>query len=106
MLLGVEPGAVRWLNRLGDMAAPALEVEGLIKRYGGRAVVDGLSLTLRPGTVLALLGPNGAGKTTTVEICEGFRRADAGTVRVLGLDPRDPALRPRAGVRLPAGAGG
>jgi len=80
------------------MASAALEVEGLVKRYGGRPVVDGLSLWLRPGTVLALLGPNGAGKTTTVEICEGFRRADAGTVRVLGLDPRDRSLRPRIGV--------
>ena len=53
--------------------------------------------------MLALLGPNGAGKTTTVEVCEGFRRADGGTVRVLGLDPRDPALRPRIGVMPQAG---
>ena len=81
----------------------ALEVTGLVKRYAGRAVVDGLSLAVRPATVLALLGPNGAGKTTTVEICEGFRTADAGTVRVLGLDPRDPALRPRVGVMPQAG---
>jgi ABC-2 type transport system ATP-binding protein len=85
------------------MASPALEVEGLVKRYGGRAVVDGLSLNVQPATVLALLGPNGAGKTTTVEICEGFRRSDAGTVRVLGLDPRDRALRPRIGVMPQAG---
>ena len=81
----------------------ALEVVGLVKRYADRAVVDGLSLTVRPATVLALLGPNGAGKTTTVEICEGFRRPDAGSVRVLGLDPRDPALRPRVGVMPQAG---
>jgi ABC-2 type transport system ATP-binding protein len=80
------------------MASPALEVTGLVKRYAGRAVVDGLSLSVQPATVLALLGPNGAGKTTTVEICEGFRRADEGSVRVLGLDPRDRALRPRIGV--------
>src|SRR3954454_15441111 len=106
MLLGVEPGGWRGLNRLRVMASAALEVEGLVKRYGERAVVDGLSLTLRPGTVLALLGPNGAGKTTTVEICEGFRRADSGTVRVLGLDPHDPALRPRVGVMLQDGVGG
>ncbi|NUT95339.1 MAG: ABC transporter ATP-binding protein, partial [Saccharothrix sp.] len=57
------------------------------------------------GDVLALLGPNGAGKTTTVEVCEGFRAADGGTVRVLGLDPRSPALRPRIGV-MPQGGGG
>ena len=76
---------------------------GLVKRYAGRAVVDGLSLEVRPGTVLALLGPNGAGKTTTVEVCEGFRSPDEGTVRVLGLDPRDPALRPRVGVMPQSG---
>src|SRR3954447_5229408 len=80
------------------MASPTLEVEGLVKRYRGRAVVDGVSLSVQPATVLALLGPNGAGKTTTVEICEGFRRPDEGTVRVLGRDPRDAALRPRIGV--------
>lgn len=76
----------------------ALEVTGLVKRYAGRAVVNGLDLTAQAGTVLAVLGPNGAGKSTTIEICEGFRTADAGQVRVLGLDPRDPALRARIGV--------
>ena len=80
------------------MTAPALAVVGLVKRYGGRAVVDDLSLQVRPGTVLALLGPNGAGKTTTVEVCQGFRTPDAGAVQVLGMSPRDPALRPRIGV--------
>ena len=80
-----------------------MQVEALVKRYSGRPVVDGLSLTVRPGTVLALLGPNGAGKTTTVEVCEGFRTADEGSVRVLGLDPRDPALRPRVGVMPQSG---
>lgn len=80
------------------MSVPALDVVGLVKRYGTRIAVDGLSLAARTGTVLALLGPNGAGKTSTIEVCEGFRRADGGTVQVLGLDPRDPALRPRVGV--------
>ncbi len=80
------------------MTAPALDVQGLVKRYSGRAVVDDLSLQVRPGTVLALLGPNGAGKTTTVEICQGFRTPDAGEVRVLGQSPRDASLRPRIGV--------
>ena len=78
--------------------AAALEVDGLVKRYSGRAVVDGLTFVARRGTVLALLGPNGAGKSTTVEICEGFRRPDAGSVRVLGLPPTDHSLRPRVGV--------
>jgi len=85
------------------VTAPALDVVGLVKSYGGRRVVDELSLQVRPGTVLALLGPNGAGKTTTVEVCQGFRSPDAGTVRVLGLSPRDPALRPRIGVMPQAG---
>ncbi len=76
----------------------ALRVDGLVKRYGGRAVVDGLSFTARTGTVLALLGPNGAGKSTTIEICEGFRTADEGSVQVLGCAPDAPGLRPRVGV--------
>ncbi|RKT56334.1 ABC transporter ATP-binding protein [Saccharothrix australiensis] len=84
---------------------PAVEVSGLVKRYGSVVAVNGLDLTLERGTVLALLGPNGAGKTTTVEVCEGFRRADGGQVRVLGLDPRAPELRPRIGV-MPQGGGG
>jgi ABC-2 type transport system ATP-binding protein len=85
---------------------PAVDVTGLVKRYGDTTAVDGLSLCLQPDTVLALLGPNGAGKTTSVEICEGFRKPDAGTVRVLGLDPasQGAALRPRIGV-MPQGGG-
>jgi ABC-2 type transport system ATP-binding protein len=76
----------------------ALEVSGLVKRYGSRTAVDGLDLQVRTGTVLALLGPNGAGKTSTIEVCEGFRTSDGGSVSVLGLSPTDPALRPRVGV--------
>src|ERR1700753_3648314 len=77
----------------------------MVKRYGALTAVDGLSLTARRGEVTAILGPNGAGKTTTVEVCEGYRNADGGTVRVLGLDPgRDAgALKPRVGVMLQAG---
>jgi ABC-2 type transport system ATP-binding protein len=87
-------------------AVSAVEVSGLVKRYGRTTAVAGIDLRLRAGSVLALLGPNGAGKTTTVEICEGFRTADAGTVRVLGLDPvtEGAALRPRIGV-MPQGGG-
>ncbi|SDF24782.1 ABC-2 type transport system ATP-binding protein [Blastococcus aurantiacus] len=66
---------------------PAVRVRGLVKRYAGRAVVDGLDLDVHRGEVFALLGPNGAGKTTTVEILEGLRRRDEGEVRVLGDDP-------------------
>ncbi|WP_285742577.1 ABC transporter ATP-binding protein [Lentzea sp. NBRC 105346] len=83
----------------------AVEVSGLVKRYGSKTAVDGLDLVQERGTVLALLGPNGAGKTSTVEICEGFRGYDAGSVRVLGLPAGSPALRPRIGV-MPQGGGG
>ncbi|AOT58330.1 MULTISPECIES: ABC transporter ATP-binding protein [Streptomyces] len=83
----------------------AVRVRGLVKRYGTKTAVDGLDLDVRTGTVTAVLGPNGAGKTTTVETCEGYRRPDAGTVRVLGLDPVADAarLRPRVGVMLQSG---
>jgi ABC-2 type transport system ATP-binding protein len=86
-------------------AGLAVVVRDLVKRYDGRAVVDGLSLTVAPGEIVGLLGPNGAGKTTTVEIVEGYRRADAGEVRVLGLDParEGRALRPRLGLMLQQG---
>jgi ABC-2 type transport system ATP-binding protein len=87
------------------VTAAALEVTDLVKRYGERTAVDGLSFTVRAGTVTALLGPNGAGKTTTVECAEGFRDPDAGTVRVLGLDPRDQAVKHRIGVMPQAGGG-
>src|SRR3954452_6002127 len=81
----------------------ALEVVDLVKRYGERTAVDGLSLSVPAGTVVTLLGPNGAGKTTTVEVCEGFRTPDAGVVRVLGGPPAQ--ARDRVGV-MPQGGGG
>jgi ABC-2 type transport system ATP-binding protein len=83
----------------------AVDVRGLRKSYGGRDVVDGLDLQATAGAVTAVLGPNGAGKTTTVECCEGLRSPDAGSVRVLGLDPVTDAaaLRPRVGVMLQDG---
>ncbi|MBE9499271.1 MULTISPECIES: ABC transporter ATP-binding protein [Streptomyces] len=86
-------------------SSAAVEVAGLVKRYGSRTAVDGLDLTVARGTVTAFLGPNGAGKTTTVETCEGYRRPDSGTVRVLGLDPiaQGAELRPRIGVMLQSG---
>ncbi|MFE1952383.1 ABC transporter ATP-binding protein [Streptomyces sp. NPDC059524] len=83
---------------------PVVHLTGLVKRYGSKTAVDGLDLTTAPG-ITAVLGPNGAGKTTTVEICEGYRRPDGGTARVLGLDPVKQAsqLRPRIGVMLQSG---
>jgi ABC-2 type transport system ATP-binding protein len=82
-----------------------VEISGLVKSYGRTTAVAGLTLHAERAQVTAIVGPNGAGKTTTVEICEGYRRPDAGTVRVLGLDPiRDArALRPKVGVMLQTG---
>ena len=78
----------------------AIEVRGLRKAYGGTVAVDGVDLSVASGEIFALLGPNGAGKTTTVETAEGHRRPDAGSVRVLDLDPvaDHAALVPRVGV--------
>ena len=85
--------------------AYAIEVAALEKRYGATSAVDGISFSIATGEVFGLLGPNGAGKTTTVEILEGYRRADAGEVRVLGVDPwrEGDELRPRIGVMLQEG---
>jgi ABC-2 type transport system ATP-binding protein len=84
---------------------PALTVADLRKVYAGRAVVDGLSFEAPAGRVTAVLGPNGAGKTTTIECCEGLRRPDGGTIRVLGVDPwrASAAARARVGVMLQDG---
>ena len=82
-----------------------VEIISLVKRYGDKTAVDELTLTAQCGEVTAILGPNGAGKTTTIEVCEGYRRADGGTVRVLGMDPATDSarLRPRVGVMLQSG---
>ena len=71
------------------MEAIPLEVNNLKKYYGDLKAVDGISFSVNKGEVFGLLGPNGAGKTTTIEILEGLRKKDDGTVKVLGLDPWD-----------------
>jgi ABC-2 type transport system ATP-binding protein len=80
----------------------AVKVQGLRKSYGHLEAVRGIDFTIRPGEVFGLLGPNGAGKTTTVEILEGYRKREAGTVEVLGIDPQraTAAWRERIGVML------
>ena len=65
----------------------AIKVEGLRKRYNGVEAIRGVSFEIAAGEIFGLLGPNGAGKTTTVEILEGYRTRDAGSVDVLGQDP-------------------
>jgi ABC-2 type transport system ATP-binding protein len=92
------------LTPAGGPARNAIEVGGLRKSYGRVQAVRDVGFSVRPGEIVALLGPNGAGKTTTLEILEGFRTPDAGTARVLGLDPGDRAsareLRERTGLVL------
>lgn len=72
-----------------------IEVKDLRKSYDAIFAVDGIDLTIVQGEIFALLGPNGAGKTTTVEILEGFRRRDSGSVRVLGMDPQASGIEAR-----------
>jgi ABC-2 type transport system ATP-binding protein len=81
---------------------PVISVSQLRKAYTGRTAVNGISFDVHKGETFALLGPNGAGKTTTIEILEGYRKADSGSVRVLGLDPQTDrmALRLRTGLVL------
>ena len=82
-----------------------MEVDDLRMAYGATTAVDGLSLTVARGSITAVLGPNGAGKTTTLETCEGYRKPQGGSVRVLGLDPQTQRrdLLPRIGVMLQSG---
>ncbi len=87
------------------MLVAAVEVNGLVVRYGDLEAVRGVSFSAEAGMVTAVLGPNGAGKTSTIEVCEGYRKATAGTVRVLGLDPatHQRQLGERIGVMLQEG---
>ena len=80
----------------------AISVRGLRKAYGPLEAVRGVDFEIEEGEVFGLLGPNGAGKTTTVEILEGYRKRDAGDVRVLGFDPgkAERSFRERIGVVL------
>jgi ABC-2 type transport system ATP-binding protein len=91
----------------GAAAAPhdlAIDVRDLHKSYGTVAAVDGISFSVRVGEFFGILGPNGAGKTTALEIVEGLREPDSGSVTLLGERPwpRNPHLLPRIGVQLQA----
>jgi len=83
------------------MAVPVVSVSHLGKSYGSTVAVDDVSLEVYKGEIFGLIGPNGAGKTTTMECVEGLRKADRGTISVLGLDPRrdGSALQRRIGVQ-------
>jgi ABC-2 type transport system ATP-binding protein len=93
------------IGRLGQNGE-AVRVVGLCKRYGGDVAVDSIDFAVRQGEIFGLLGPNGAGKTTTLECLEGLREPDAGTLRIMGIDPvRDSRkLRNVTGVQLQTSA--
>ena len=95
------------MTAVADGTLPAIEVDKATKRYDGRPVLRGISLEVKAGETFALLGPNGAGKTTTVEMIEGYRRPDAGQIRVLGEDPATAGRdhRARVGLMLQGGGG-
>ncbi|PQZ93698.1 multidrug ABC transporter ATP-binding protein [Arthrobacter sp. MYb227] len=79
-----------------------LEVDHLVKHYGERAAIDGITFTVEQGEIFGVLGPNGAGKTTLVECIEGLRAPDSGSISVCGLDPRrdEAKLRQLLGAQL------
>ena len=79
-----------------------VEVESLVKRYGALAAVDDVTFSVEEGEVFGVLGPNGAGKTTTVEMIEGLRTPNKGSIRVLGIDAlREPErVKELIGVQL------
>jgi ABC-2 type transport system ATP-binding protein len=83
-----------------------IEADGLLMTYGAVTAVDGVSFTVEPGEFFGLLGPNGAGKTTTLEMIEGLRKPQAGSVTIDGQEPwrRDPSLQRRMGVQLQSSA--
>src|SRR5271157_4867446 len=87
-----------------DSISAVVRVEGLRKRYGDIEALRGITFEIKAGEVFGLLGPNGAGKTTTIEILEGLRQPDGGTVMVCGMDPtrEQAALKERIGAQLQA----
>lgn len=83
----------------------ALVVDSVVKRFGDKTAVDGMTFSAERGEILALLGPNGAGKSTTLDMCEGFTRPTSGSIRVLGIDPATypQQVRDRIGIMLQGG---
>src|SRR6188508_1156589 len=87
---------------MNDSTRAVIQVSGVRKKYGSLVAVQDVSFEVQDGEIFGLIGPNGAGKTTTMEIVEGLRVPDSGTIRVLGLDPFKDVyeLRNRIGVQL------
>jgi ABC-2 type transport system ATP-binding protein len=100
-------GAIATTTRTaGRPGEPAVKIAHLRKTYGNVVAVDDVSLSVAEGEIFGILGRNGAGKTTTVECAIGLRSPDAGTIRLLGLDPRadQDEVRQITGVQLQASA--
>ena len=85
--------AIRTASSSRRRAPPAVELRGLTKRYGRKAALDGVELTVPVGAIFGFLGPNGAGKTTTLRILGGLARPTAGSAAVLGHDVRERGQR-------------
>ena len=85
--MGLELGTTRRAGHLQVASAPAVEIAHLRKTYGSLVAVADVSFSVAEGEIFGILGPNGAGKTTTVECAVGLRTPDAGTIRLMGLDP-------------------
>ena len=87
---GAPSGAARSEREMRSLElgarAPVLEIDGIVKRYGGVTAIGGVSFDLREGEVLGIIGPNGAGKTTLFDIISGFQSADEGVIRYEGVD--------------------
>jgi ABC-2 type transport system ATP-binding protein len=103
-ILDTESAASSGGGQAAQLGEAIVEAQKLVKRYGRVTAVDGVSFTIRRGEIFGLLGPNGAGKSTTLDILEGIRAADGGTVLIDGLDVRRNrrAIQARIGVQLQA----
>jgi ABC-2 type transport system ATP-binding protein len=103
-ILDTESAASAGRPQAAQPEAVIVQAQNLVKRYGRVTAVDGVSFTIRRGEIFGLLGPNGAGKSTTLDILEGIRDADGGTVLIDGLDVRRNrrAIQARIGVQLQA----
>jgi ABC-2 type transport system ATP-binding protein len=84
--------------------SPAASLTGVVKRYGGKVALDGVTLAIEPGQVMALLGPNGAGKTTAISLLLGLIAPESGGVTVLGGSPHELTVRRRIGMMLQSAA--
>ncbi|MHC9553013.1 spermidine/putrescine ABC transporter ATP-binding protein [Corynebacterium diphtheriae] len=97
------------MTKLGSTHAssnsPVLSLTNLVKSFGEKQAVAGITLSVYQGEVFALLGPNGAGKSTTIQMCEGFIKPSSGSVTILGMNPvtEGDAVRQQIGIMLQSG---